>query len=251
MNDLDKELSSRNFQTHKNEESELVGMPVNRVSRLAISAFILSFTGLCTIGLTSVLSILIAIAALFFIRTKRNTMKGKPFAIIAITISLLTLVILNAERLSYFTPGLKMKMIHNILKSGRLGNIPQSAKNVKVWGWQGIFTGEDFITFQAEPNEIDKFVTNSPSIKDITPEIFTSEHMYLPYSKRENISVEDYQKHRRYIQPHDNPKWFEPTIRVKGRRYEIPPDKDLRGHNSGEVIINDETNTVYINVIWS
>ena len=139
-----------------------------------------------------------------------------------------------------------------VLKAGRLAKLPQSAADIKAEGWSGIFTGEDYLMFCATPEDIEKFIAESPSIKDTEPEIFSLDKMYLPYYEPNDFTDdkdwETYFRHKYFFRHKSQPQWYNIEIRLKGRRYEIP---SFKHHNWGSVIINDETNTVYINVIWS
>lgn len=162
------------------------------------------------------------------------------------TIGLTILVFLIVA--SYITivniPKNPQKEASAILSSGRLANLPESATNIKVKSWSGLFTGGGFLTFQAKREEIEKFISNSPSIKNVKSENFNKEHMYLSNPDYDNFD----EKHEYFCKHEDWPDWYDPTIKNEGRFYEIP---SLEGHDWGSVIVNFETNTVYIYVIWS
>jgi len=180
------------------------------------------------------------------VRKKTKKRKFNKLAVAGIVI--LTVALLVLWDLS---PTVRTK---KILASGRLANLPESTTDLNVGGWGGGFTGEDYIKFCATPEDINKFIAESPSVKAVTPEIFSSEHMYLPQStdasQEMRVDFENYYKHKYYYESH-YPSWFKPTIKVKGRIYEIPGDPNKNGHNWGFVSIDDETDTVYIYVIWS
>jgi hypothetical protein len=185
---------------------------------------------------------------------------GRRFAIAGIIISAIPIILIGMLILVFFYSVLQGSKLsqrnpHGILKVGRLADLPESATDVKAEGWGALFTGSDYLMFRASSEDIEKFLAESPSIKHATPEIFNPEHMYLPnpvdkeyYTDEE---LENHYKHEYYFPYNLTPEWYDLTIKVKGRMYEIPGDPDMRGHNWGSVIINDETNTVYINVIWS
>jgi len=116
-------------------------------------------------------------------------------------------------------------------------------------------SGADYLMFRAVPEEIERFIAESPSIKDSIPRRFNSEHVYLPYQKDKESRTDEqseyhYDHEYFFLSPMD-PEWYDLTIKVKGRKYEIPGDPQRNGHNCGSVIVNDETSTVYIKVIWS
>ena len=133
----------------------------------------------------------------------------------------------------------------DVLRNGRLADLPPTASGVKTAGWAGIFTGEDFLMFRAAPEDIEKFVAESPSICNSKPEAFDSSHMHLPYPEDGEEQGRDHTYYRRHKW---TPPWYAPTIREKGRTWTSPPHKH---HNGGSVIVDDETHTVYIKVIWS
>ena len=137
-----------------------------------------------------------------------------------------------------------------ILQDGRLAQLPASATEINAAGWSGFFTGEDFLAFRASPQDIEAFLTGSPSLKGATPEVFSPAHMRLP--RPAHGSHESLERAHEYYDPEAlQPSWFDTAVRVKGRRYLIPPDPNRKGHNWGAVIVNDETNTVYVSVNWS
>ena len=53
----------------------------------------------------------------------------------------------------------------SVLFDGRLAALPDSATDIKVYHWSGIFSGESFLKFSAEPKDINVFLRSSPSIK--------------------------------------------------------------------------------------
>ena len=231
-------------------------MDKQKTSGLAIASLALGIVGFCTFGLSAIISLALGIVALCRMKKSKGMLKGQGFAIAGITISAFVLVVILVIMLFFLclreSPA---ERTERILRNGRLADLPESATDVKVYGWAGIFTGEDYLMFRATPEDIEKFIAKSPSLKGATPEIFDSEHMHLPYQKEEESYTEEEFENRykqKYFFPyHMDPKWYDLTIKVKGRQYEIPGDPNKKGHNSGSVLINDETDTVYIYVIWS
>lgn len=116
-----------------------------------------------------------------------------------------------------------------ILRNGRLADLPASVTDIKAEGWDGIFTGEDYLMFRADPDDIKLFISNSDSIKSQKPKILSEDSSHTRKSS--------------YM-----PQWYNPSTIVKGRKFEIPA---ANHHNWGTVIIDDQTNTVYIEVTWS
>ncbi|MHC4103464.1 MAG: DUF4190 domain-containing protein [Planctomycetota bacterium] len=217
-----------------------------KVSKLAITSLFLSLTGFCTRGVTAIVSLVMGIIALVIIGRSSVEIRGRHLAIVGIIISVFILSVIGYDSL----PSVNIK---RTLGAGRLADLPKTATDVKIDGWHSLFTGEDYIRFKAAPEDIEKFISDSPSIKEITPKVFTSEHMHLPQPDTRRFESEedweDFDKHEYYYGDGPYcPKWYDPTIKTKGRLYKIP---SVKGHNSGTVIINDEANTVYIHVIWS
>jgi hypothetical protein len=181
-------------------------------------------------------------------------MKKNKKKILIIGIAFVSLVIFVLLLFTDFSS--KSDKIKYLLEDGRLAPLPENAKNVQIHGWSGLFTGCKYIKFESDKNGIDQFINRSPSLQGVTPAIFNGEHMLLPYKKDSegknmNLEIdlsEDYYKHEYFMKPSSMPDWYSPTIKKQGRRFRIPA-KD--SHNWGEVIINDENNTVFIQIIWS
>jgi hypothetical protein len=136
-----------------------------------------------------------------------------------------------------------------ILEDGRLADLPESAVEVKTFSWHGIFAGGRYLMFKAPSDEIDQFISLSPSLKRVDPEIFSADHKYLLQLGNPDYNDPTYNNHEYYFSGTMAPKWYDPTIKIKGRLYKVPADNEH--HNWGEVIINEETNTVYIRITWS
>jgi len=143
----------------------------------------------------------------------------------------------------------KLQKIQKILRNARLADLPESTNDVRISGWNSFFTGESYLMFHAAPNDIEKFIALSSSLRDVKPKIFNSEHMFLP--RPAEINTETPLNHEYFLLNRNWPPWYNITIKMKGKRYEIPGDPIKKGHNWGSVVVNEETNTVYIHVIWS
>lgn len=136
-----------------------------------------------------------------------------------------------------------------VLSDGRLAALPESATDIKVYSWSFIFSGESFMKFSANPEDINVFLNSSPSINGQQCQRYSLERMRLPYPK-DSRKLMEYNEagHELFIPDSMAPDWYDTQIRIRGRSYEIPPEGH---HNNGEVIVDDENNVVYINVIWS
>jgi len=135
--------------------------------------------------------------------------------------------------------------VPRILGDGRLAPLPVSATGVRAFSWSSGFAGESYLVFRASPEEIESFLAASPSLDGVKPEEFGPAHPHLPYRQGEADSAG--LGHAACFSG-ARPSWYDPTIAVKGREYAIPP---VNGHDSGSVVVNDATGTVYIRVVWS
>ena len=120
-----------------------------------------------------------------------------------------------------------------VLGRGRLASLPKSAENVREYSWSGIFTGEWYVVFEASDEDIEKLIRESESIHGDPPKLIGPEH-----EKAEDV-----------LRPnHLGPEWFRWHGIRKGRVYTIPP---VDMHYWGTVAVDDETNTVFVVVVWS
>ena len=160
------------------------------------------------------------------------------------------LMLLSCSSLASDLTASTKKTISVALENGRLSELPKSATKIMAYEWGGLFTGEQFIRFEASADDIEKFVSSSPSIKDVKPEYFTAERQLIPYPDEvsDDFLVNKDRRHEYYFRDRQAPDWFEPTIKMKGREYSIPSKGD---HNWGYVIIDDEKHIVFIKVIFS
>lgn len=99
------------------------------------------------------------------------------------------------------------------LDLARLADLPKSASSVKADGTSNMFSMTYLLRFQARPAEIEAFIKQSPGLNGITPEIFTPEHMCLPYPQDGEADM----RHHHFRIDARYP-WFNPTIRNRGRR---------------------------------
>jgi hypothetical protein len=165
-----------------------------------------------------------------------------------VTVTVLPLVLVSCGVSESDSPE---KIISSVIKNGRLSKLPESATDIQAYAWNTAFSGEWYLAFKASPADIQSFVESSESIKNVKPTIFDSERQYLPYP--DPAPTDFYRQSQMdpniYFRKYSmDPPWYNPTIKVKGKKYDVPPE----GYNNrGEVIINDETNYVYIKIIWS
>lgn len=134
------------------------------------------------------------------------------------------------------------------LATGRLADLPASARNVKVETSGNMFSRQFWLKFEATPEDIEAFIAASPGLKGIAPEYIGSEQPHAPLianATTNGITKVAEPETRRSREPEDEPiRWIKMGVGKRGRRFEIPWDEQS---NYGEVVIDDVTNTVYIN----
>lgn len=231
-------------------DEDLLRMPQPATSKLAIASLILGIACIFLGPLSAVPALILGIIALRRIKQSPGVLRGRGCAIGGVVTAVvfpivIVAVFLLAVVFQSLGPKLRGRRPEAILQAARLADLPQSATSVRAQGWSSIFSGANYLVFQAAPEDINNWIAQSSSINGGIPEAFDSNHMHLPYEPNREYDTD----HKYYVPMPSNPQWYDLTIKVKGRKYEIPGDPG--GHNWGTVIINDHTNTVFINVIWS
>jgi len=144
-------------------------------------------------------------------------------------------------------PSLRMQ---GFLAYARLAPLPQSATGVRFCSWSSPFSGEDFIRFTADPNDIERFLAESPALQGQEPERFSATRMRLehPRDDQGNLIYRQDGQHEYFIPSSSAPPWYKQEIRGPARKYPLQPP---RYQYPGEVLVDDETNTVYIYASFS
>ena len=231
-----------------------------RTSRLAIASVVLGILGML-IGIclsAAIPGLILGIAALIAIQSRKaqlvGQLKGRGLAFAGITISCLAICLTYMQVLPLFFPLPKISPCQpeEVLPHAQLADLPNSATSVQaIQRLRGDSSGEQYLMFQATAEDIEKFVVESQGIRDRKPEIFDSDNMYLPRKRRSKFrdkkEWQEYSRHEHFRRRSYWPDWFDPTIRLKGRKYDISVSEDYR---RGNVVINDKTDTVYIRVKW-
>ena len=230
-------------------------------SKLAIAAIIVGLGGWLLLGpVASIVGLVLGIIAVVRIKKSKGRLKGWGFAVTAIVVTGIQFLLYGFASAAFwesihlgntgYNPNPK-----SVLSAGRLASLPNSATEIKTNGWHGMFTGSDYLMFEASPAEINAWLSRCESIKGIKPMAFTPKHKYTIYRDEKDFKndedYEEYFQHEHFFPFKDWPNWYNPTIETRGRKYEIPGDQKKKGHNWGSIIVNDETNTVYIWVCWS
>jgi hypothetical protein len=141
-------------------------------------------------------------------------------------------------------------VIRAVRVQGGLAPLPPSTTDLRTDGWASIFSSGRYIRFKAMPQEIERFLAASPGLKGVRPERFSPRHRYLPYpgtTRFESVEQVGEYLHHKYFSP-SSPAWYNPAIRTKGRRYEIP------WHGPGywgEVVVDDARHVVFIHTSYS
>jgi hypothetical protein len=132
-----------------------------------------------------------------------------------------------------------------LLRFAELAPLPRSASGVKAYSWSGVFSGEDYLCFTAERNDIEQFIAESPALRGKEPTRYSLQKMRIPHPKDPN----EFNYTNEYFSPWLNsPSWYQQEVRGPARKYEVqPPEYQL----PGEVLIDDETHTVYVHLIFS
>ena len=208
-------------------------------NREQYTSLFLCLCGVCTNGFTAVVAVALGIISLVKIKKSHGQLRGRSIAIASTAISLI---------LIYFSAPF---YIHNsrvahILRMGPFAELPETATEVNAEMFHPWFSFDSvqYLTFKATQEDIEIFLSQSPCLKNADIEIFSPEHMYLPFSEIDNKSI--YGKHEYFNSESNPPYWGNFTIKKKGRKFYISSPK--RGEWA-EVIVNDATNTVYIHII--
>jgi len=144
-------------------------------------------------------------------------------------------------------PSLRMQ---GFLAYARLAPLPESAAGVRFYSWSSPFSGEDFIRFTAEPNDVERFLAESPALQGQEPERFSATRMRLehPRDDQGKLIYQQDGQHEYFTPRSAAPPWYKQEIRGPARRYPLQPP---RYQLPGQVLVDDETNTVYIYACFS
>ena len=201
--------------------------------------YLLLFGGVTT-AIASALSLLYHLVVYFLARKRLRIRQIWLFLFILPALSIACLEIYSNRQSA---------KIESILSAGRLADLPPDASDIHYDSWSAMFTGEQFLRFTASEQTIEQFIKNSKSLNSIEPAIISVEYPRLPWTDSvdlERISSKEFKNS--YHERPTIPDWYMGPHRARGRYFEIP---NHEGHNWGEIIIDDETHTVYINVVWS
>ena len=135
-----------------------------------------------------------------------------------------------------------------ILDNARLASLPDSAADIRVHEWSSPFSGEDFLRFRASPAEIERFLSESPSLKGKQAEPFQRKAEPSPSTPaRRSGWPYDTLWFQSFMAEPGAPDWHRQPV-DRGRRYEFRPKGR---YLEAEVIVDDDNNLVYVTVVWS
>jgi len=149
-----------------------------------------------------------------------------------------------------FEASLPSVRMRSFLAHAELAPLPKSATDVRFCSRSGFFSGEVFVRFTAEPNGIKWFLAESPALQGQVPEQFSAAGIGLeqPTDSERNPILHQTGQHEYFTPRSTTPAWYKQEIRGPTRRYilQFPGYEGL-----GEVLVDDETNTVYIYMCFS
>jgi len=133
-----------------------------------------------------------------------------------------------------------------VLNRAGLAPLPDSARDVRVHAWGFMLSGKYTLRFTADPNDIERFLTASPSLDRVLARTYSRERMRLRGGDYVSLSDRYDAQGNEYFTPEcDVPDWYRQEIRGPGRRYEI---NWCDGKYQGELLVDDEEHTVYAHV---
>lgn len=201
-------------------------------------------------GMLSEMAVRFEVSIEFFyrgisLREKEKMLERKGKVIILIALSLIVLLLLLGFLASIImvNENFSVKNVDDntklsiALEIGRLAKLPANISEFKIDGTRNSFSSTFLLKFKASSEDINQFIENSPSLKNITPEILTENHTYPPNTEKNMTNSKD-----------DRYPWFNPVIEVKGRKYDIIWDEH---NNYGRVIVDDLNNIVYVYISHS
>jgi hypothetical protein len=133
-----------------------------------------------------------------------------------------------------------------VLDRAGLAALPASAREVKVHAWAFLMSGKYTLRFAAEPNDIERFLAESPSLKGRQCQTYSRDRMRLRARNLEQRLSRPRADGHEYYEPWMGvPGWYKREIQGPGRRYEV---NWYDGKYQGELIVDDEDHVVYVHV---
>ena len=158
---------------------------------------------------------------------------------------LLPALVLSSEGVHHSLPRVRAQ---KILAEGGFAPLPRSATQLRVYGWWFPDEVGRCMMFRATAQDVEEFLNASPTLKGRKCKKFSPESMRMLFPRDTTKWMEYIEAGHELIGPLSGPPWYKEEIKGYGRYYSVPT-KDYRG--SGQVIVDDEENIVYVKVIWS
>jgi len=135
--------------------------------------------------------------------------------------------------------------VRTLLSFAELAPLPESAREIRIYTWSSPFSGEDLLRFTADRNDVERFLAQSPALQGQEPKRYSAQRMKLPLPKGfQSVPNEG----NEYFVPRHRPTWYKQEIRGPARKYLVQPP---RYQLPGEVLVDEETNTVYVYLCFS
>jgi hypothetical protein len=144
----------------------------------------------------------------------------------------------------------EQRAVQEVLAAAGLAPLPASATEIRTYGWTGLLQGEAYIMFRAAQPDIAKFVAGSPCLLGVQPKTYGPDHQRLPLPEDFFKNTEKYTQSGHEFNERSNPRveWYPFKIDFPASRYEIYPSG---GQDWGELILDETTGTVYVQVVWN
>lgn len=136
-----------------------------------------------------------------------------------------------------------------ILANGGLAGLPESATVIAVYTWWTPFSGEEYLKFEADREDIERFVAEAAILEGAEHQDYSRGKMRLVY-RGNTVSNDANGTHdHEYIWHHPSiPPWYMEEVRCRARLYRIRPPGY---HHAGEVIIDQDNNVVFVKLVFS
>jgi hypothetical protein len=133
-----------------------------------------------------------------------------------------------------------------ILARAQLADLPPSARGVAVYSWGFMLSGRCYLRFAAEPNDIERFLADSPTLKGVPCQRYSRERMRIKCADYHEVSRRSRgDGHEYFYATSKAPAWYREEIRGAARRYEINPGVGIW---RGELIADDEPHVIYLHL---
>ena len=129
----------------------------------------------------------------------------------------------------------EQRAVQEVLAAAGLAPLPASAKDIQTYGWTGLLQGEAYVMFRATQPDIAKFVATSPCLLGVQPKTYGQDHQRLPLPEDFFKNTDKYTQSGNEFNERINP-------------HEIYPSG---GQDWGELIVDEGSGTVYVQVVWN